>query len=90
MTLHVNMHEAKTQLSRLVERAKQGEEVVIGRAGTPAAKLVPYHRDRSPRTLGIWAGRVEIASDFDELPEDVTAYFTGEAVADRVVQRDPP
>jgi len=85
MTLHVNMHEAKTQLSRLVERAKQGEEVVIGRAGTPVARLVPYHRDRSPRALGIWAGRVEIASDFDELPEDVAAYLRGETVEDPAV-----
>jgi prevent-host-death family protein len=85
MTLHVNMHEAKTQLSRLVERATQGEEVVIGRAGTPVARLVPYHRDRSPRALGIWAGRVEIASDFDELPEDVAAYFRGETVEDPAV-----
>jgi len=83
MAYHVNMHEAKTQLSRLVERARQGEEVVIGRAGTPVARLLPYTASRSRRTLGVWAGRVDIAPDFDELPEDVAAYFRGESAEDR-------
>lgn len=74
----VNMHHAKTHLSRLVERAAQGEEVVIAKAGRPVARLVPYDRSLEPRTPGAWKGRVEIASDFDELPENLVAAFHGD------------
>jgi prevent-host-death family protein len=72
----VNMHEAKTQLSKLVERAAAGEEVIIGRAGRPVARLVAYERpvERSP---GRWRGRVTIAPDFDETPAEVIAGFEG-------------
>ncbi|HKY24694.1 MAG TPA: type II toxin-antitoxin system Phd/YefM family antitoxin [Gaiella sp.] len=75
----VNMHEAKTQLSKLVERAAQGEDVVIAKAGRPVARLVPYEEDRLPRKPGAWAGQVWIADDFDELPADLLAAFNGEA-----------
>lgn len=74
----INIHEAKTHLSRLIERVLRGEHIVIGRAGKPVAKLVPYHEDRGPRSPGAWAGRVRIAPDFDELPSDVAAAFRGE------------
>lgn len=74
----VNIHEAKTHLSRLIERVSAGEEIVIGKAGKPVAKLVPY-REGSSRTPGSWAGQVRIADDFDELPEDVAAAFRGES-----------
>jgi prevent-host-death family protein len=57
----VNMHEAKTHLSRLVERVEGGEEIVINRAGKPAAKLVPVKL--GPRKLGGWEGRMEVPSD---------------------------
>ncbi len=70
-----NMHEAKTNLSRLVERASDGEEIVIGRAGTPVARLVPYDERRPARRIGAWKGRVRIAPDFDELPADIAAAF---------------
>lgn len=60
----VNMHEAKTELSRLVERALQGEEVIIARAGVPVVRLVPVV-GRTKRKLGQWAGRVQMAEDFD-------------------------
>ncbi len=73
-----NIHEAKTHFSRLVERAISGEEVVIGKAGKPVARLVPYVEDRGPRLPGGWKGRVRIADDFDELPEAVAAAFRGE------------
>jgi prevent-host-death family protein len=73
------MHEAKTQLSKLVERAAQGEDVVIAKAGRPVARLVPYEEDRLPRKPGAWAGQVWIADDFDELPADLLAAFNGEA-----------
>jgi prevent-host-death family protein len=74
----VNIHEAKTHFSRLVERAIRGEEVVIGRAGKPVAKLVPYRKNDTPRVPGGWKGRVRISEDFDELPAEVAAAFRGE------------
>jgi prevent-host-death family protein len=76
-----NISEAKASLSRLVERALKGEEVVIGKAGKPVAKLVPFELDTRPRDLnqGIWEGKVRVAADFDELPEDMMQLFTGEA-----------
>lgn len=76
--MRVNIHQAKTQLSRLIEQAGNGEEVVIARAGKPVARLVPYAEDASPRQPGGWEGRVWIAEDFDELPADVAAAFRGE------------
>lgn len=74
----VNIHEAKTHLSRLLERTAKGEEIVIAKAGTPVAKLVPYREHAGSRRPGAWAGRVRIAADFDELPPEVTAAFRGE------------
>jgi len=65
----VNIHEAKTHLSRLLARAAAGEEIVIAKAGEPMAKLVPYVADRSPRTPGQYKGKVWIADDFDETPQ---------------------
>ncbi len=76
--MRVNIHEAKTQLSRLIEQVGNGEEVVIARAGKPVARLVPYAEDASPRHPGGWEGRVWIAEDLDELPTDVAAAFRGE------------
>ncbi|HEX5583250.1 type II toxin-antitoxin system Phd/YefM family antitoxin [Gaiella sp.] len=75
----VNMHEAKTHLSRLVERARQGEDVVIAKAGRPVARLVPLTEADAPRKLGGWKGRVWMADDFDELPPDVLAAFEGDS-----------
>jgi prevent-host-death family protein len=76
--VQVNIHEAKTHLSRLLERVEHGEEVVIGRAGKPIAKLVPYRVERRPRSPGGWQGQVRIAEDFDELPSEIAAAFRGE------------
>lgn len=71
----VNMHEAKTELSRLVERALAGEDVIIARAGVPVVRLVPLAR-QGKRKLGQWAGRVRMAEDFDAplSDEDVDAW----------------
>ena len=67
------MHEAKTQLSKLVGRVEAGEEIVITRRGKPAARLVPEQRGEGFASLGgAWRGRVRIADDFDELPEDLS------------------
>lgn len=68
----IGMHEAKTQLSKLVERAEAGEEIVITRHGQPAARLIPERRGQGFASLaGAWHGRVRIADDFDELPDDL-------------------
>jgi prevent-host-death family protein len=61
----VNIHAAKTHLSRLVERVEAGEEIVIARAGRPVARLVPYRAAQEPRAPGLWKGRVQLRSDFD-------------------------
>jgi prevent-host-death family protein len=69
MADQVNIHEAKTHLSRLVERVEAGEEITIARAGRPVARLVPVQQ-RRPRRPGLWKGRVVISPDFDDpLPE---------------------
>ena len=75
MATSVNIHEAKTHLSRLVERVEMGEEVVIARAGRPVARLVPYRARTSPRTPGLWRGRVRLAPDFDAPDEELIEAF---------------
>ena len=65
----VNIHEAKTQLSKLVERAAGGEEIIIAKAGRPMARLVPYVERRQPRKPGRLKGKLWVADDFDETPE---------------------
>lgn len=70
-----NIHDAKSRLSKLVEQALRGEEVVIARAGKPLVRLVPIEADASPRVGGQWKGRVRIAEDFDALPEDLAEAF---------------
>ncbi len=71
----INIHEAKTHLSRLIERVEAGEEITLARAGRPVAKLVPIPRRIEARRPGIWQGRVVIAPDFDApLPEFEDAF----------------
>lgn len=68
----VGMHEAKTKLSQLVERAEAGEDVVIARNGKPVARLVPVASTSSLASArGAWRGRVRMAEDFDKLPDDI-------------------
>ncbi len=69
MSTTVNMHEAKTHLSRLVARAAAGEEIVIAKAGEPLARLVAYEPRRGPRQFGQMTGKIWIAEDFDETPQ---------------------
>ena len=76
--MQVNMHEAKSQLSRLGEQAWEGEEVIIAKAGKPYLRLVPYRRESEPRKLGDLKGQIWIAPDFDETPEEVIKAFEGE------------
>lgn len=67
--------EAKAQLSALLERVGQGEEVIISKAGKPIAVLGPYSRDQRPRRPGRLRGRIRMASDFDQLPADLAQAF---------------
>jgi prevent-host-death family protein len=71
----VNVHEAKTQLSRLLEEVEAGERIVIARAGVPVAVLTPYRAAVRRRRLGLFAGQATIHPDFDELPPDIAAAF---------------
>jgi len=71
----VNIHEAKTHLSRLIERVETGEEVVIARAGRPVARLVPYRARTSPRSPGIWRGQVRLSPDFDRSDDNLLDAF---------------
>jgi prevent-host-death family protein len=72
-----NVHEAKTHLSRLLDRVAQGEEVIIAKSGRPVAKLVRVAAE--PRTPGRLKGRIHIGLDFDEpLPDEILSAFRGE------------
>jgi prevent-host-death family protein len=72
----VNVHEAKTHLSRLLARVEAGEEVLISRAGHPIARLVPARKPRGRRRAGRFAGKGRIADDFNApLPSEVLAEF---------------
>lgn len=70
-----NIHEAKTQLSKLIEKVLEGEEVVISKAGKPLVKLIAYQVNRETRKPGNWQGKVKMSEDFDELPEEVLKSF---------------
>ena len=70
-----NLHEAKTNLSKLVELAIQGEEIIICKAGTPVAKLIAINPNKKQRKPGDWAGKVKIEDNFDSLPNDFMRYF---------------
>lgn len=71
----VNIHDAKTQFSRLVDRAAAGEEIVIGRAGHPLVRMVPYVERSQPRVPGTMAGRIAIGPDFDATPARILDAF---------------
>ena len=75
----MNMHEAKTHLSRLIDEVQNGEEIVIARAGKPVARLAPLKTHRKPRRPGRLKGKIWISEDFDDpLPEEIAAAFRGE------------
>jgi prevent-host-death family protein len=73
----VNIHQAKTQLSKLVDAVTQGEEIIIAKAGKPLIKLVPYSKVSSPK-FGVLRGKIKIQDDFDApLSDDQLAEFEG-------------
>lgn len=80
MSHTVPVNEAKTQLSRLIERVLAGEEIVIRRGSEPVAKLVPYEPPTQGRQLGRLRGQIWIAPDFDETPQEIIDAFEGREV----------
>lgn len=86
MRIEANMHQAKTDLSKLVARALEGDEVIIMRNGTPVVKLVPFTEGR--RVLGQARGQVWVSPDFDDpLPDDLLRAFYGIGVDDMLGER---
>ena len=75
----VNIHEAKTQLSKLVAEVLAGEEIVIAKAGKPVAKPIPYNPEPEPRKLGGYEREVYIPPDFDETDEEIIKLFEGDS-----------
>lgn len=74
----INVHDAKTHLSRLLDRAQEGEEFVIAKAGKPVARLGPLTASARKRRLGLLDGKFRIPDDFNEpLPDQVIAAFEG-------------
>ena len=74
----VNIHEAKTQFSRLVDEAAAGEEIIVAKAGKPMARLVAIETGKVKRRFGVLKGKVRISDDFDApLPDAVVAAFEG-------------
>src|SRR2546423_8289149 len=63
--VHYNMHDAKTHLSRIIERVERGEEVIIDRAGTPVAKVVPLVHRANRTAVGSLAGQLDLSADWD-------------------------
>jgi prevent-host-death family protein len=75
MPLQVNVHDAKTQLSALLEKVERGERVWIARRNKPVAELVALSTGKPKRRLGEARGQVDIGSDFDALPKDFLRHF---------------
>jgi len=76
--MQVNMHEAKSQLSKLGDKAWKGERVVIAKSGKPYLDLVPHKQSTEPRVPGRFKGKIQIEDDFDQTPEDVISAFEGD------------
>jgi prevent-host-death family protein len=73
-----NIHDAKSQLSHLIELVYAGEEVIICKAGKPMVKLVRYQKTEGGRKPGSWRGKVKIAQDFDDISPDIESMFQGD------------
>ena len=87
--MEVNIHDAKTHLSRLLQKVANGEEVTIARAGVPVARLVPVINKQNIRPLGFARGEVWVADDFDApLPDDLLAQFYGGKLP-KLIDRPP-
>ena len=80
----VNIHEAKTTLSKLIAKTQKGEEIIIARAGKPVAKLVPLKEELKPRKFGLWKGKASIPDNFnDEDPEIIEMFYGGDKLNEK-------
>lgn len=75
--MKVNMHEAKTQLSKLAELAWKGERIIIAKAGKPYLDLIPHREKKPPRKRGLLKGKIAIAPDFDDVDQALIDQFEG-------------
>jgi len=73
----INVHQAKTHLSKLLDQVLAGEEVIIARHGKPVAKLSPMSADLQPRQPGALKGKIWMANDFDDFDEELQDLFSG-------------
>lgn len=78
MNTQVNIHVAKTNLSKLIEKALKGEIVVIAKAGKPLVDLVIHKESLKPRKLGLWKGKVHVPDNFNDEDEEINKLFYGE------------
>jgi len=87
--MKVSVYEAKSKLSQMINKALEGEEVVITRNGEDTVRLMPVQKKRSD-WIGMYKGQIKIHDDFDDLDDDTMAYFTGEAETflDKVLKED--
>lgn len=87
----INIHEAKTHLSRLVERAALGEPFVIAKAGKPMVRVSAIDTPTAPQRLGFLEGEIRVPRDFNRMgAEAIEAMFAGDAAADEIVPAPPP
>lgn len=78
--LTFNVHQAKSQLSKLLAEVSIGKEVIIAKAGKPVAKLVAYKKELKPRKSGLWKGKVWISDNFDEEDKEINKMFYGSKI----------
>lgn len=71
----VNIYQAKTQLSKLIEQALEGKEVIIAKAGKPVVKIVKYKKKLQPRKFGLLKGKIFIPDNFDDEDEEINKLF---------------
>ncbi len=90
LAMQINIHEAQAHLSRLIDRAVEGEEITIAKDGVPAVRLVPVRPTEGKRKLGLYRDEIWIANDFDApLPPDLLAGFLGEDSASEATDDKP-
>lgn len=73
----INIHQAKTNLSRLINDLSQKSEIIIGKAGKPVAKLVPYKSEKKKRKPGALKGKIYVPDNFDDEDEEINKFFYG-------------
>ena len=71
----VNIHSAKTNLSKLIEQTLVGKDVVIAKAGKPVAKLIAYKEKVKPHKFGLWKGKIWVSDDFNDEDEEINKLF---------------